>query len=308
MLCQSTVVSATTTSSLGNTSVRNEKTDDGTVVGAVRTANIYAEPSREAIAYGTVIKNQLIRVLESENGFYRIRYGEDGFAYVKCEDFVGGDDLLQFILDNSGWYTKTVEITVEHANVYTWLSVDSVFCVADKGDVYQWVADYGDHVIARLDYVDADGNESPKLVQISKEDAKVKYSLKVTSFKDATMESAEQARLIELACSFVGNAYVWGGSNPNTGADCSGFVQYCYKQIGIDLPRCSYEQALVGRPVSLDELQPGDLIFYRRGSEIGHVTMYMGDGMCVQARGRAYGICITRYDYSTPDHAMRVLE
>ena len=113
--------------------------------------------------------------------------------------------------------------------------------------------------------------------------------------------------LIDYACSFVGNAYVWGGDDPNTGADCSGFVKYVYNEFGIQLPRRSCDQATIGEEVSFDEMVPGDLVFYKRGDKIGHVAIYIGDGQVVQARGAAYGICITRYDYSTPAFARRVL-
>lgn len=114
-------------------------------------------------------------------------------------------------------------------------------------------------------------------------------------------------KIVSYAKKFVGNPYVWGGTSLTNGADCSGFVQAVYKAFGYSLPRCSKDQALKGRPVSLKKLQPGDLIFYKRGSGIGHVTMYAGNGMCVQARGRAYGIVMTRYDYSTPAWARRII-
>lgn len=285
----------------------NEKTDKGTVVGAIRTTKIYKDKEKTE-AIGSVIKNQLVRVISEKDGLYKLQYGEDGFGYVDSSDFIQNEDLAQYIVDNASWYTKSIEITSDYANVYSWLSTENVVCVAEKGDTYQWLSDFDDHYIAIMVNQTESGIENTTMVQIPKADAKIKYKVQITSFEDAVYESEEQSDLVDLACSFVGNAYVWGGTNPNTGADCSGFVQYVYKQFGYDLPRCSYQQAEVGTLVPFSELQPGDLIFYKRGDRIGHVTMYIGDGMCVQARGRAYGICITKYDCSTPDHAMRILK
>lgn len=103
--------------------------------------------------------------------------------------------------------------------------------------------------------------------------------------------------VVEYALQFVGNPYVWGGTSLTDGADCSGFCQSVLKHFGIGVSRVSYKQCYDGRAVNLDEVQPGDLLFYRRGSRIGHVVMYAGGGKVVQAKGKAYGICVT--DLST---------
>ena len=91
----------------------------------------------------------------------------------------------------------------------------------------------------------------------------------------------------DYACSFIGNPYVWGGNDPNTGADCSGFVQYVYAHFGVSLPRTSREQVTCGVTVpSISEAQAGDLIFYSEdGTDSGvyHVTMYLGNGKLVHA-------------------------
>ncbi|WP_244264005.1 C40 family peptidase [Corynebacterium ciconiae] len=84
------------------------------------------------------------------------------------------------------------------------------------------------------------------------------------------------ARAVAAAESQLGTPYVWGGTSPN-GFDCSGLVQWSYAQAGVELPRMAHEQA-VGRQVSAEELQPGDLAVWD-----GHVAMYAGDGMMIEA-------------------------
>lgn len=88
------------------------------------------------------------------------------------------------------------------------------------------------------------------------------------------------ARVIKLAYRYLGTPYKWGGASPSTGFDCSGFVQWLYAAIGIDLPRTTWSQLRVGRPVSRDALQPGDLLFFSNGS---HEGLYIGHGQFIHA-------------------------
>jgi cell wall-associated NlpC family hydrolase len=91
---------------------------------------------------------------------------------------------------------------------------------------------------------------------------------------------------LQAALSKRGSEYVWGSKGPTT-FDCSGLTQWAYKQAGISIPPSSRTQWTVGRPVSKDQLQPGDLVFSDDGSgdpaQIHHVGMYVGDGKMVDA-------------------------
>jgi peptidoglycan DL-endopeptidase CwlO len=80
----------------------------------------------------------------------------------------------------------------------------------------------------------------------------------------------------------LGVPYVWGGESPGVGFDCSGLVQWAWRQAGVDLPRTSGEQFDATTPVSIADLEPGDLLFYGPdGSD--HVAMYVGGGMMIEA-------------------------
>jgi cell wall-associated NlpC family hydrolase len=91
--------------------------------------------------------------------------------------------------------------------------------------------------------------------------------------------------LLDQAKAFLGTPYVWGGNTPR-GFDCSGFVRYVFGSFGVNLERSSKYQAQQGRPVSLANAQEGDLLFFksgRRRAGIGHVGIYLGDGMFIHA-------------------------
>lgn len=88
------------------------------------------------------------------------------------------------------------------------------------------------------------------------------------------------AAAVQAALSRQGDPYVWGATGPTT-FDCSGLMQWSYKQAGITIDRSTYSQVTDGRAVSADQLQPGDLIFYY--SDDSHVAMYVGNGLAVHA-------------------------
>ncbi len=120
---------------------------------------------------------------------------------------------------------------------------------------------------------------------------------------DTGEENAEALRreVVDYALSFVGGRYVWGGEDPHSGADCSGFVRYVLSNTaGVSMSRSSYDQAREGATVSPEEMQPGDLLFYGNGRRVNHVAMYIGDGQIVHASTKKTGIKVSRWDYRTP--------
>ncbi len=108
--------------------------------------------------------------------------------------------------------------------------------------------------------------------------------------------------VIDFACQFIGNPYVWGGTSLTNGADCSGFVQSVYANFGISLPRTTYDMVNVGYEVTYDQALPGDLVLYD-----GHVGLYMGDGTIVNAMNEAQGIGICTATYAPIVTIRRVL-
>lgn len=95
--------------------------------------------------------------------------------------------------------------------------------------------------------------------------------------------------VVSYAMQFVGNPYVWGGNSLTNGVDCSGFVHEVYAHFGISTPRYSQAFKSVGQAVSFDNIQPGDVVVYP-----GHVAIYAGGGVIVEAQSTKAGITANR--------------
>lgn len=118
----------------------------------------------------------------------------------------------------------------------------------------------------------------------------------------------KRRQVVEFAMQFVGGDYVYGGVDPNQGVDCSGFTRYVLaKSASVNLPHSSKGQSAYGKPVSLEEMQPGDLLFYSGAGGINHVALYIGDGKIVHASTEKTGIKTSPYDYREPVKVVSLL-
>ena len=128
--------------------------------------------------------------------------------------------------------------------------------------------------------------------------------------EEAARQAAEQAanvstlgqQIVDYACQFIGNPYVWGGTSLTNGADCSGFIKSVYANFGISLPHSSVALQRAGSEVSYENAQPGDIVCYA-----GHVAIYMGGGQIVHASSPSTGIKTGSATYRSIISVRRVL-
>jgi peptidoglycan DL-endopeptidase CwlO len=93
-------------------------------------------------------------------------------------------------------------------------------------------------------------------------------------------DGSRASQVIAIAMQYLGVPYVWGGASPSQGFDCSGLTTYVFAQIGVSLPHHAASQYNYGTPVSPEELQPADLVFF---NGLGHMGMYIGGGQFIHA-------------------------
>lgn len=108
--------------------------------------------------------------------------------------------------------------------------------------------------------------------------------------------SAAAARELNIADSYVGTRYVWGGNSPSEGFDCSGFTKFVFAKLGVTLPRTSRDQVHAGTPVAPDfrTLLPGDLMMFAEpGEAISHVAIYAGNGRIIHSSSTNGGVGYT---------------
>lgn len=162
--------------------------------------------------------------------------------------------------------------------------------VIESGDGWLYVSDdYDNKGYISSEYVELFVGEKPK------NDGHIDFD------KDSL--TGDAAEIAEYALEFIGTPYVYGGTDLNTGVDCSGFVYSIYQHFGITLLRNSASMYSQGVYVKKEDLQAGDLVFFNTGgnTNISHVGMYLGDNMYIHSSTYSTGVIVEDLydDYST---------
>lgn len=229
--------------------------------------------------------------------------------YLDTDLTITGDALTKYAINNPSKFDKKVTTTTQ-TTLYE-LGTYQELAVVSANTSFLIVGEDADFYIVSFD---------DQRAFLPKKDTKCEIYVKVATFDENSQVTLEDiyksldelydslgidhegndaisvidSEVVDYAKQFVGNPYVWGGQSLTDGADCSGFVRQVYKHFGVELPRCSFDQSKVGTTISVDDLKPGDLLFFNRGARIGHVAMYAGNGYIVHAKGSKYGIVYER--------------
>lgn len=212
----------------------------------VRTAG-----SSDASGVGTVDCGAEVIIVDRENDYIKILYGED---------------YTEGYVINSG-----LDITGE------WVAKDDVHAEIKKVAAEK----EAERIAAEKKAAIEKENARLAAMGYSSKETKSTNKTKSTSTSTSTSTGNGQA-IVNTAMKYLGVPYVWGGTSPS-GFDCSGLVQYVCRQNGISVPRVAASQRGVGKSVSRADLQPGDLVFFSSGGRVSHVGIYIGNGNMIHA-------------------------
>ena len=261
-------------------------------------------------SYQTEIKNNInLYLVPTEEGEYlNIAFSNTGdYTYIRSE----ADENSEARSRSDEYTNENVTVTADCLNVREGHGTDTTvltqigqgeeyLVTADPvdgwypiqvGEVNGWVC--GDYVTEESSYSYGETKEEEQKRMEAEEAAAAEAEAEAQAAEAAAQSVASGQEVIDYACQFIGNPYVWGGTSLTDGADCSGFVQSVYAHFGISLPRTSYEQRSAGYEVSYEDAQPGDLILYE-----GHVGLYIGNDQIVNAMNEDQGIGISSATYT----------
>lgn len=293
------------------------------VEGSLR---VRAEANTDSEIVGKLYPYTVATILEPGEEWTKVESGSVT-GYVSNEFLMFGDEAGAYITENYK-YCATVE--VQALNVRQEQSTESecigsvtggreldILSETDEWVEIQYTEDITGYV-AR-EYVKVGWNY-PEAMTIEEEQALIAASLASQASATARTGSSETSNVLppvqtsaeglalgqqiaNYACQFVGNPYVYGGSSLTNGTDCSGFTMAVYAQFGYSLSHSSGVQMGQGTAVSLDAVQPGDIICYS-----GHVGLYIGGGQIVHASTESTGIIISNMYYTSPIGARRIVQ
>lgn len=290
--------------------------------------NVRKEPNEEAEKVGKLYDKSVGDWIEtSEDGeWYKISSGSV-VGYVKGEYCVTGDDAVSLakevgtrmalVESDNGMFVR--EEPSLDANIMTTVSNGEALVVLEELDGWAKVdVEEGNYYVS-LDFVKlytefvhgkSKEEEEAERAKAEREAAAARAAAAAVSSRNNSgkgkyntsnevvyaVGGTELGREVaNYALQFKGNPYVYGGSDPVHGADCSGFVMAVYKHFGVSLPHSANADRKMGYAVDgLANAQPGDLVCYS-----GHVGMYIGNGQIIHASSRKTGIKISDADYKS---------
>jgi uncharacterized protein YraI len=278
---------------------------DLAIANVANYVNIRSEANTNSKVLGKLYNKAAATVLETEGEWLKIKSG-NVTGYIMSDYLITGIDVYPLV-DKA----KT-SLAIVKANILNVRSKagtnSSVVTQIPKGQIFEVLEENNDWVkisvgdktgYVSADYVDIK-IDLKQAISIEEEQAIIKLEKERQGMQESKKVSSLRQQIVNYALRFKGNPYVWGGTSLTRGADCSGFTQSVLKNFGIYIPRTSRQQANGGRRVSINNMQPGDLIFYRKNGVVNHVAMYIGNGKVIGAASRKEGINIKNYNYRTP--------
>ena len=256
--------------------------------GAVNAGNSYlrlrAQPNTSSSVLARLPSGTQVEVLDSQavNGWYQV-------SYKGMKGYVSADYLV--VEEDSAELSAPADASAPSAQ-----AADAVYIKVVDGPLNIRTGPGTDHdrvgqlsvgrIVEALDVLDG-------WYQIGSGYVCADYVKEVDAAEARNAGKGQE--IADYALQFLGSRYVYGGSSPS-GFDCSGFTSYVYKQFGYSINRTASDQLKNGVAVSRGELQPGDLVMFKKGSTskaATHVGLYIGSGQFIHASTATVGVIIS---------------
>ena len=272
---------------LGSTLVANAAVEGEIAYGAATvkatTLNLRTEPSTNAKIVTTIGDQAIVVILKRTNSeWYYVNYnGNEGYVNTEfLTDILTRENFSATgtVQGDSVYIRKEPSVK---SNALTTVNKGQALSVIGINDGWYKVKTSSHTGYIRSDLMKITGG----------------YKAKASTYVP-DVNAALSQQIVDLALSYIGYSYTYGGTSPSTGFDCSGFTTYIFKQFGISLTRSSAGQYKNdGVEVDKDNLQPGDILaFSPNGSTVSHVGIYIGDNEFVHASTPKNGVLVSRLD------------
>ena len=255
------------------------------------SANVRASGDMEAEVLRAIPRNTEVTILEEGEEWTRIRVDDlEGYVATRLISDEPTETTSRALMEQRESRRDTYYISVTTANIREASNTSStrvgtlsknaeVIVVGEEGDFY------------KIEFEGGYAYISKDLVTDHIDDTTTDNSNNSTANPPA---SGSGQSIVDFAMQFKGYPYVYGGTTPSGGFDCSGFTYYVYNQCGYSLSRSCSIQASSGVEVARDYLQPGDLLYFAGWgtSELGHVGIYIGNSQFIHAANATRGVVI----------------
>lgn len=294
--------------------------------------NVRSGPDTDSAIVGKIYDGAVAHIIQTageENDWFQIVSGNVE-GYIKAEYFISGKAAAEVV---EQYITRYACVIADRLNVREnpdkeARKIDSVL----QGEKMEMVEDLGDWIKVECDsqktgyvaseyvtlseeFVYAKTLEEERKEEEERKAREEQKRREEQTNEDVSAESApvvvtpaasyantEELRssIVDYAMQFLGNKYVHGGNSLTTGTDCSGFTSLIYAEFGYSLSRTPGGQfSGNGRSISYDEIKPGDVICYGKGSKCTHVALYIGNGQIIHEANSKKGVVIYEADYDT---------
>jgi len=284
--------------------VTNSK-DNGLVDGigfiTASALNLRKQPTTGSESVGTGYRNEVVVILDQVGDWYKVIYNlKQGYMhsdYLKVSD-PGHAELGYGKVTGNGVNLRTGPST-SHQSVAVGYKGSTAYIIGVEDGWYRVI--FGNHVcyirsdylsLTQVPYENGVSSKSPKFyvggVSTGTEPSAAALNGSSSGESDTASGSGSAKvtgdRIVSTAKKYLGTPYKWAGASPS-GFDCSGFVYYVLKTVGLNPPRVPADQYKMGTPVSRDDLQPGDIVFFQNTYKAGlsHVGIYVGNGQFIHA-------------------------